>query len=95
MSIYQKYCREALNDQGGLEKITLDYPEDFNFAYDVVDVMAEQTPDKTAMVWCNTENEEHIFSFDQIRRYSNRMANVFSQAGLKRGDQDAGAQAPL
>ena len=87
MSIYQKYCREVLNDQGGLEKITLDYPEDFNFAYDVVDVMAEQTPDKTAMVWCNTENEEHIFSFDQIRRYSNRMANVFSKAGLKRGDR--------
>ncbi len=87
MSIYQKYCREVLNDQGGLEKITLDYPENFNFAYDVVDVMAEQTPDKTAMVWCNTENEEHIFSFDQIRRYSNRMANVFSKAGLKRGDR--------
>ena len=30
MSIYQKYCREVLNDQGGLEKITLG-ERDFRF----------------------------------------------------------------
>ena len=85
MSIYQKFSKEILDTQGNLEKIILDYPENFNFGYDVVDAIAEETPEKTALVWCNTENEEHIFSFADVKKYSNRMANVFKNAGLRRG----------
>lgn len=85
MSIYQKFCTETLDEQGRLLDFKLNYPGDFNFGYDVVDAIANETPDKTAMVWCNTENEEHIFSFGDIKRYSNRMANVFKNAGLRRG----------
>ena len=49
--------------------------------------MAEQTPEKRALVWCNTENEEHIFTFSDIKKYSNQMANVFREAGIGRGDR--------
>ena len=87
MSIYQKYCTEILDEQGGLKEFTLHYPENFNFGYDVVDVIAEETPDKKALVWCNTENEEHILTFAHIREKSNRMANVFHNAGIRRGDR--------
>lgn len=87
MSIYQKFCREELDGQGNLQKFRLTYPENFNFGYDVVDAIAEKTPEKTAMVWCNTEDREHTFSFEDIRRESCRMANVFRSAGLKRGDR--------
>lgn len=87
MSIYQRYCTEVMDSQGNLEKFTLKYPENFNFGYDVVDVIAEQTPDKTAIVWCNTENEEHIFTFSDIRKYSNQMANIWKKAGVVRGDR--------
>lgn len=87
MSIYQRFCTEVMDSQGNLEKFTLRYPENFNFGYDVVDVMAEETPDKTAIVWCNTENEEHIFTFSDIRKYSNQMANVWKKAGIARGDR--------
>lgn len=87
MSIYHKFCREMLDKKGKLLKLSLEYPDNFNFGYDVVDAIAEETPDKRAMVWCNTETEEHIFTFDQIRRYSNQMANVFAQSGIQRGDR--------
>ncbi len=87
MSIYQRFCTEVMDSQGNLEKFTLRYPENFNFGYDVVDVMAEETPDKTAIVWCNTENEEHIFTFSDSRKYSNQMANVWKKAGIARGDR--------
>lgn len=87
MSIYHKFCREVLDKEGKLLKLSLEYPENFNFGYDVVDAIAEETPDKRAMVWCNTENEEHIFTFDQISRYSNQVANVFAQSGIRRGDR--------
>ena len=85
MSIYQRYSKEIMDEQGRLQKLTLDYPDDFNFGYDVVDAIADETPDKTALVWCNTENEERIFSFGEIKKYSNRMANVFKNSGIRRG----------
>ncbi len=87
MSIYQKFCRETLDENGVLTDFRLDYPENFNFGYDVVDAIAEKDPDKRALVWCNVEGEEHIFSFGDIRRLSNRGANVLRAAGLQRGDR--------
>ena len=87
MSIYQQYCREVTDADGNLKELTIDYPDNFNFGYDVVDKIAEKTPGKRALVWCNVEGEEHIFTFDHIRRYSNRMANVFRGAGIGRGDR--------
>lgn len=87
MSIYQTFCRETLNEQGVLTHFELDYPDNFNFAYDVADAIADAAPEKRAMVWCNTEGEEHTFSFGDIKSHSNRAANVFRAAGLKRGDR--------
>ena len=87
MSIYLKYCHEITDELGNLKKLTLDYPDNFNFGYDVVDEIAEESPDKRALVWCNVEGEERIFSFSDIKRYSNKMANVFRNAGITRGDR--------
>lgn len=87
MSIYKKYCTESFDQQGNLTDFKINYPENFNFGYDVVDAIADATPKRKALVWCNTENEEYIFSFEDIKNNSNRMANVFKNAGLKKGDR--------
>jgi acetyl-CoA synthetase len=87
MSLYSRFCDEIVDENGNVKKVTLKYPENFNFGYDVVDVMAQETPDKRAIVWCNVENEEHIFTFSDVKKYSNKMANVFTNAGIKRGDR--------
>lgn len=87
MSIYQNFCHERFDENGALVDFSLDYPENFNFGYDVVDRIAAETPDKRALVWCNAEGEEHIFTFADIRAYSNRMANVFRSAGIGKGDR--------
>ena len=87
MSIYKRFCNEVFDENGALNKITLDYKDDFNFAYDVVDAIAGETPEKRAMVWCNTENEEHVFTFADIKAYSNKYANVFKNAGITKGDR--------
>ncbi len=87
MAIYKEFCNEIFDAYGNLEKITLEYPDNFNFAYDVVDRIAGDTPDKRAIVWCNVEGEERIFSFSDISKYSNRVANVFKSAGIGRGDR--------
>lgn len=87
MSIYQNFCHEEFNEKGDLQNLTLDYPENFNFGYDVVDRIAEETPDKRALVWCNAEGAERTFTFADIKSYSNRMANVFRKAGIGRGER--------
>lgn len=87
MSIYQKYCTEITDGCGVPEKFTLNYPDNFNFGYDVVDVYAKESPDKRALVWCNVDGEEHIFTFSDVKKYSNKMANVFKNAGIGRGDR--------
>jgi acetyl-CoA synthetase len=61
-------------------------PENFNFAYDVVDEIAINTPGKTAMVWCDDKGNEAIFTFGQMKLYSDKAANFFKAAGIRKGD---------
>ena len=86
MSIYQRFCKETFDEKGRLVKFEVSYPDNFNYGYDVVDAIAAETPDKRALVWCNTEGEERIFTFDDIRRLSNQAANMFLSAGIRKGD---------
>lgn len=65
-------------------KITI--PDNFNFAYDVVDETAIKTPDKTAMVWCDDNGNEAVFTFGQMKYYSDKAANFFRSAGIRKGD---------
>ncbi len=85
--LYQKYCRETFDEKGVLKTWEPVVPENFNFAYDVVDTIADLEPERRAMVWCNDKGEERFFTFDDIRRQSNRTANFLMSQGIKRGDR--------
>jgi acetyl-CoA synthetase len=61
-------------------------PENFNFAWDVVDEIALKSPDKTAMVWCDDTGNEAVFTFGQMKYYSDKAANFFRSAGIRKGD---------
>ena len=41
-------------------------PENFNFAYDIVDAYAAESPDKRALVWCNDHGEEKTITFGEL-----------------------------
>ncbi len=61
-------------------------PEDFNFAFDVVDVMAREAPDQIALVWCDDLGGEKIMTFADMKRMSDKAANFFKNTGIKKGD---------
>ncbi len=61
-------------------------PENFNFAYDVVDEYARLEPTKRALVWCDDLENEKIFNFEDMRRMSNQVANYFLSLGIGKGD---------
>ena len=66
------------------ENLQIHIPSDFNYAYNVVDVIASETPDKTAMVWCDDSGNEAKFTFAQMKYYSDKAANFFKGQGIKR-----------
>ncbi len=68
------------------ENFSINIPGDFNYAFDVVDVIASETPDKTAIVWCDDKGNEASFSFGQMKYYSDKAANFFTNNGIKKGD---------
>ena len=80
-----RYKFESYEDFRENYKVT--YNDDFNFGFDIVDEWAAYQPDKKALVWCNDHGEEHIFTFTDIKKYSNKMANYFKSIGLKKGDR--------
>lgn len=61
-------------------------PENFNFAYDVVDAWAMEKPDKAALLWTNDEGTEHLYTFADMKRESDRTASFLMQLGIRRGD---------
>ncbi|MBR6637676.1 MAG: AMP-binding protein, partial [Lachnospiraceae bacterium] len=87
MSIYEKYCDEEFDNSGKLIGFHIHYPDNFNFGYDVVDMIADTEPDRRAIVWCNTEGGERFFSFGELKSLSNKAANVLLESGIKKGDK--------
>ncbi|MCR5081768.1 MAG: AMP-binding protein [Treponema sp.] len=61
-------------------------PENFNFAYDIVDRYTITEPGKRAMVWVDDNGEEKTFTFEDISRESKRTAYYFTTLGIKKGD---------
>lgn len=67
------------------ENYTVNVPENFNFGFDIVDAWSDLEPDKIALVWCNDSGEEKKFTFTDIKRLSNKAANLFLNLGIKKG----------
>ena len=76
-----------LDENGILKSIDFMNEEKFNFAFDIVDKMAEKEPDKLAMLWVSKHHEEKRFTFNDMKRMSNKTANYFKSLGIKRGDR--------
>ena len=69
-----------------MENFHINVPENFNFAYDVVDAWAEKEPERPALLWTNDKGEKIQFTFADIKRESDKTASFFRQLGIGRGD---------
>lgn len=85
-NINLRYVDETYAPDGQLETFSVHYPDNFNFGYDIVDDIAMNDPDRRAMIWCNPEGEEHIFTFADMKRWSDKTVNFLVDQGIKRGD---------
>ena len=68
------------------ENLHFKVPENFNFAYDVMDVWAAEKPGKQALLWTDDEDNCVRFTFGDIKEQSDRAASYFMQLGIGKGD---------
>lgn len=61
-------------------------PENFNFAYDVMDRWAAEAPDDNAIMWVSETGEEKEITFLQLKEESDRAASNLMSLGIGRGD---------
>ncbi len=87
MQLYKNFCKEILDENGRLVDFELDFADNYNFGYDVVDKLAELAPDERAIAWTNENRDKKTFTFSDIGRLSNKAANVFKKYGIKKGDK--------
>ena len=89
MTLYQRFLRkpEFGSYEDFLHNFRINVPENFNFAYDVLDVIAEEEPDKRALQWAHMDGRERAFTFAEIARLSKQAANLFVRLGIQKGDK--------
>lgn len=62
-------------------------PENFNFAYDVMDILAEEQPEKLAILWTSERGEEVRTTFKEFKEQTDRTAAYLMSLGIGRGDK--------
>jgi len=85
--LYKKYVSDGYDADGILNKFDVHVPENYNFGYDVIDEIAKNEPERRAMIWVNEEGEEHIFTYSDLMKKSNQVANMLIAHGIKKGDK--------
>ena len=61
-------------------------PENFNFAYDVMDAWAEEKPEKLALLWTNDQGVEVRLTFSDLKERTDQAAAYLQSLGIGHGD---------
>jgi acetyl-CoA synthetase len=65
---------------------TVNIPDNFNFAWDVMDVLAGEKGGERALFWCDEAGAEAEFTYADIKRLSDQAANLLMAGGIRKGD---------
>ena len=85
--LYHKFIDVQKDENGTPVSIKFKNEDKFNFAFDIVDGLAEKEPDKLAMLYVSKNKEERRFTFSDMKRLSSRCANYFKSLGIEKGDR--------
>ncbi len=85
--LWQNFIDVHTDKNGTPQEITFKNTDSFNFAFDVADELAARSPEKLALLYVNEAGEERRFTFSDMKKNSNRVANYFKALGIKKGDR--------
>ena len=61
-------------------------PENFNFAYDVMDAWAEEKPEGLAILWTNDQGKEIRTTFAELKEQTDQAASYLQTLGIGKND---------
>jgi len=85
--VWESFIDVVEDENGSLQKISFKNEDKFNFAYDIVDKLAETKPDHRAMLHLDVNHNERTFTFSDVSKESSRAANYFKSLGIRKGDR--------
>ena len=85
--IYRQFIDITEDENGTPLSIKFKNTERFNFAFDLVDALADKDPEKLAMLHISRDKTERRFTFKDLKKASNQCANYFKSLGIKKGDR--------
>ncbi|MCF0113809.1 MAG: AMP-binding protein, partial [Erysipelotrichaceae bacterium] len=85
--VWNEFIDVVEDDNGALQSISFKGEDEYNFAFDVVDKLAQTNPDKLAMIHLDKNKVERRFTFYDMRCLSNRAANYFKSLGIHKGSK--------
>lgn len=62
-------------------------PEEFNFAYDVMDEWAKELPERLALLWTSERGEEIRFTFKDLKEQTDQVAAYYQSLGIGHDDK--------
>ena len=85
--IYNQFIDIEEDDDGTPISIKFKNTDKFNFAFDLVDKLADREPDKLALMHVSRDKTERRITFSDVKKASNQCANYFASLGIKKGDR--------
>ena len=83
----EKFITTVDAENGAPVSISFRDEDKFNFAFDVVDEIARNKPEKVAMIHLDRDKNEVRYTFRDMKDLSSQAANYFTSLGIKKGDR--------
>ena len=85
--VCDKFIKTTVDENGVCNSIKFENEDKFNFAFDIVDELGRQYPEKLAMLHISDDLTERRFTFKDLKEASSQAANYFKSLGIKKGDR--------
>ena len=85
--VWEDFVIPTEDESGILKAIDFKNTDNFNLAFDVIDRLGREKPDKVAMVHVAKDKTAQTFTFADMKRASSQTANYFKSLGIGRGDR--------
>ena len=85
--VWEDFIIPTEDENGVLKAIDFKNEDKFNFAFDVVDRLGVEQPDKVALLHISKDKTERKITFADLKRASSQTANYFKSMGIKKGDK--------
>ncbi|WP_417687817.1 acyl-CoA synthetase [Roseibium sp.] len=80
---------EATSYDELLERFSWDIPATFNIGIAICDAWAAKEPDRVALVFANEGQDATNYTYGDLKRLSNQLANLFASKGVRPGERVA------